>query len=157
MTKFEEEQAVNSPLQEESFNNQDPRQICNTFRARIVCFISDLEKLLRNPSIKENSTFLNKIAGDIVALETLSGCTGCCKENIIEAGRLIHNVITYEIDIPGKESMTTTTLELAKKYRQDKNTLEVFSLMLCNYLNNPELTESLITQLKVLAFDIKDD
>ena len=157
MKNSDEEQAVNLPANEESFNSEDPMQVCNTFRARMVCFISDIEKLIRNPSVKEDLGYLDKIAADIVALETLSTCTGCCRENIVEAGKLIHNVITDEIEIKANGFTTTSTLELAKGYRKDKSTAKVFSIMLENYLKDTDVTDTFIKQLKVLAFDIDRD
>ncbi len=154
MKESKEEASANAPAENFQIKESNPLEVCNKFRARVVCFISDIEKLLRNPSLQDDLTYLDKISEDIVALESLTSCTGCCSENVIEAGLLIHNIITDKIELKISPKITSSTLELAQNYRKDKSQKEAFSKMLSNYLKERELTESFVRQLKVLAFDV---
>lgn len=151
------EEAVNLPQEPEEIASNNPAEVCRVIQTRMISFITDIEKVIRHPSIKNDLDFLDKLAKDIIALEHLSSCTSCCSENIIEAGKLIHNLITDEITINDKQVTSTNTLALAKEYLKEKKTSKIFSTMLSNFLKDKETTKTFINQLKVLAFDINSE
>lgn len=151
-------EAVKAQQSQENLPKVDsPQKVCNLFRARMICFISDMEKLLRTPNLIDDEKFLTKISGDIVALNSMACSTGGCSESILEAGNLIQNLITDKIEIHADKTYHMHTLDIAKKYREDKSTEKALRKLLSNYLKKRHLTESFINQLKVLAFDINVD
>lgn len=151
---FKQEEASSLPIGTPSYyQNEDPQKICQSFRVRLISFVNDIERLLRKADLVNDSSFLDKVSEDIVALNNMSGCTSCCSEHIVEAGRLIQNVLSDPLTIKGVCN-SMTTLQMAKKYREDRNFKDCFTLALLAYRKNKELTESLLSQLKVLAFDL---
>ncbi|MCH9631244.1 MAG: hypothetical protein S4CHLAM37_12660 [Chlamydiia bacterium] len=152
MKKESEEEAVNIPTHSER-EYVDPSEICNTLRVRILCFIMDIEELINKPETADNPAFLDKLSADISAMNSLSDCAGSCTRNIMDAGRIINAVLTCPIDIKDT-GMQITTLDAALKYRENKEFYDIFSTILKAYQEQKEESETLLNELKILAFDL---
>lgn len=154
MKEQQKEEAVNFQPDQPSFKgSESPAQICNTLRVRILCLILDIEELLYRRELIHNHSFLAKIASDIVSLNSLSDCSGICSQNIVEAGNIIRCILTCPVKLKNSNK-EISTLEAALRYRKDTKYIEVFSKILEAFQEEADETQTLLNELKLLAFDL---
>ena len=157
MQNYQEQNALPLP-RDEFFSNQidDPKQICHAFRTRILCFVTDIEQLIYNPSLADNLDFLDSVASHIVTLSTLSCSTQICSAPMIEAGKLLSNILTCHVLVKNRD-FSLSTLDAAKIYRKNRKNKEPFSSLLKSYSEEKESTQSLLNELKLLAHDLNEE
>lgn len=157
MQNYQEQNALPLP-KDEFFSNQfeDPKQICHALKVRILCLISDIEQLMNTPHMADNLDFLDKIAAHIVTLSNLSCSAQACSSSIIEAGILLDNVLTCPVLVKNK-GFSLSTLDAAKIYRKNRKNKEPLSILLKSYSDEKEITQSLLNELKLLAFDLPEE
>lgn len=157
MQNYQEQNALPLP-RNEFFGSQleDPKQLCQAFKVRILCFITDIEQLMYNPSFADNLDFLDTIANHIVTLSSISSCIHVCSASIIEAGKLLDNILTCNVLVKNYD-FSLSTLDAAKIYRKNRKNKEPLSSLLKSYSDNKELTESLLNEMKLLAFDLNEE
>lgn len=147
------------PLPKDDFfsnESEDPKQVCHALKVRILCFVLDIEQLVNTPQLADHLDFLDTIASHIVTLSTLTCCTGVCSENIIEAGKLIDNILTCNVLVKGQD-FALSTLDAAKIYRKNRKNKEPFATLLKSYSDQKEETQTLLNELKLLAFDLNEE
>jgi hypothetical protein len=72
------------------------------------------------------------------------------KENLKDAGEIIQTIITQPLSIPGATE-NVTLLSAAENYDKDPNDL---TKILQAFLDYPEPTHTLLTELELLAKDL---
>jgi hypothetical protein len=156
MQNYQEQNALPFP-KDDFFSSEaeDPKQISRALKMRILCLVTDIEQLIENPDLADHLDFLDAIAAHIVTLNSLSCSTSICHASIIEAGKLIDNLLTCPVLVKNRD-FSLSTLDAAKIYRKNRKNKEPLTSLLKSYSEQKETTLSLLNELKLLAFDLNE-
>lgn len=154
---FMHEPALPLP-QDDFFSNlsEDPQQICQTLKLRILKFVADIERLMLYPDLAKESHFLDTMASHLVSLQSLITSTSVCSQPIQEISQLLDNMIRCTISIQHQD-FALSMLDAAKMYRKNKKHPAPLSTILQAYPLCKESTKTLIAELKILASDLIEE
>jgi hypothetical protein len=153
MDNFEQDAASLSKEDSFSYDEGDPQQVCTYLKNRILHFTLDIEHLRQNPLFVESQNFLEHFANNLIALNQLTECSHNCSATIIEAGVIVKNILTCPVLIKNYD-LELSTLDAAKLYRKNKNNASIFISLLKAYTHEDPHIDSLLNELKLLAYDL---
>jgi len=156
MDNFEQDAASLPKEDNFSYEGEDPQQVCTYLKNRILHFAIDIEHLRQNPLFAESPNFLDQFANNLIALNQLTECSHSCSPVTIEASSLIKNILTCPVMVKTYD-LEMSSLDAAKLYRKNKNNASIFTSLLKAYTNKNPHIDSLLNELKLLAYDLNEE
>jgi hypothetical protein len=154
MKEYEQQGAQPLPNQESFFTQQESIDAqLHSLKDKIQAFITSIEGILKEPLLSKHPEFLDKFAADIVSLHHLSMDPKSKNSLVNETRKIISNVLNCEVKIQASHE-PITAIDAALTFRKHKKNSKALHGLLENFLQNKEETQNLLTELKMISYDL---
>lgn len=139
-----------------SFPLETPKEQILALRNKLITLIQIIEEITYQPLLCDHMDFLDKVASTIMALHQLTLLPSSNQQSLAETKQLISNILSCLLLVP-KIPLEISLLDAAKLFRKDRKNKEALTLILKNCSKEQDSAQDLITDLKLLAFDLIEE
>lgn len=142
------------PAQGHFFQKSDtPRDQIKDLIGLVLSVIENIDVLIFQPLLAEQTTFLDQLAANIVSLHQLTLIPSTFSLFVTDSRKVVNNILTCKVFVE-KFQIDISLLDASKDYRKNKRNKELLMLIAQSFHKEPQRSRILSQELKILANDL---